>query len=81
MKKHLLIHIPLAIAFCVLTACSSDNGVSAPSEMCWDEEITYADAKDLCLSVEFERVNNCTESGCFHLTMKHHVCVDNVEFK
>lgn len=83
MKKHLLIHIPLAIAFCALTACSSDNGVSAPSEMCWDEVITYKEATTRHLTAEFMKVNQCDNVNvdCNELTMKHHVCVDNVEFK
>ena len=84
--KKLIIKLPIAVAlaFC-FTACS-DNGssITAPSTMCWDEQLTYEDVStgiDHAYKAEFEAKFNCTLTDCDGYVLTIHRCVDNVEFK
>ena len=85
--KKLIINLPVAVAlaFC-FTACS-DNGssITAPSSMCWDEQLTYEDVSegiDHAYKAQFEETFNCNSlASCDLKVLTIHRCVDNVEFK
>lgn len=86
MKKLIFANLPVALALCVCTACSDTESISAPSEMCWDEEMSYSEASHSPTSdyvMMFMEQYDCPNlpEGCQHLTITVHRCVGNVEFK
>lgn len=84
MKKLNFINIPVAAGIAILLcACSDgDSSVTAPSEMCWNEQVTFAEALEVDIQAAEEYYNR---TGCYGACMDSIVtvrkCVDGVEFK
>lgn len=90
MKKLMNIRIPVAVASCIaFCACTSETtAVSAPSTMCWDEEMNYEALAELpaeqsaYYEAKMVERHGCPEARrCDGKTVTVRVCVDNVEFK
>ena len=88
MKKLNALNLPVTLAVCLFgllfTACSGDESspMSAPTEMCWDEVITFQEAMESAYGYadKFVETYHCTTSTCKDYTLTVHRCVDNVEF-
>lgn len=83
MKKLNFINIPVAAGIAILLcACSGgDSSVNAPSEMCWNERVTFSEALEVDIKAAEEYYNR---TGCYGACMDSIVtvrkCVDGVEF-
>ena len=84
MKKLNFINIPVAAGIAILLcACSGeDSSVTAQSVMCWNEQVTFAEALEVDVSVaeEFYKRTGCYDA-CMDSIVTVRKCVDGVEFK
>jgi hypothetical protein len=84
MKKLNFINIPVAAGIAILLcACSDgDSSVTAPSVMCWNEQVTFAEALEVDTPVaeEFYKRTGCYDA-CMDSIVTVRKCVDGVEFK
>ena len=84
MKKLNFINIPVAAGIAIfLCACSDgDSSVTAPNVMCWNEQVTFAEALkvDVPAAEEFYKRTHCYDA-CMDSIVTVRKCVDGVEFQ